>query len=115
MFSRKHRNSEAEAHKRLKKQLFDYGLDTAPGVTVYADPSTHSPGLCGHMINFPRGTGVEANCVECPIGGGALIGILTLRDVREGEELLMDYGERYWQERSQTSVKTKSGDCAGDV
>ena len=115
VFSRKHRNSEAEAHKRLKKQLFDYGLDIAPGVTVYADPSTHSPGLCGHMINDPRGTGVEANCVECPIAGGALIGILTLRDVREGEELLMDYGERYWQARSQTGVKTISRDCAGDV
>ena len=99
-FSRKHRNSEAEAHKRLKKQLFDYALDIAPGVTVYADPSTHSPGFCGHMINDPRGTSAEANCVECPIGGGALIGILTLRDVREGEELLMDYGERYWQARS---------------
>ena len=102
VFSRQHRNYEVEAHKRLKKQLFDYGLDIAPGVTVYADPSTHSPGFCGHMTNDPRGTGVEANCVECPIGGGALIGILTLRDVREGEELLMDYGERYWQERSQT-------------
>ena len=64
VFSRKHRNSEAEARKRLKKQLVDYGLDIAPGVTVYADPSTHSPGLCGHMINDPRSTGVEANCVE---------------------------------------------------
>ena len=52
------------------------------------------------MINDSRGTGAEANCVESPIGGGALIGILTLRDVREGEELLMDYGERYWQARS---------------
>ena len=113
--SGKHRNSEAEAHKRLKKQLIDYGLDIAPRVTVYADPATHSPGHCGHMINDPRGAGVEANCVECPIGGGALIGILTLRDVREGEELLMDYGERYWQERSQTGVKTKSRNCAGDV
>jgi SET domain-containing protein len=115
VFSRQHRNSEAEAHRRLKKQLFDYGLDIAPGVAVYADPSTHSPGLCGHMINDPRGTGAEANCVECPIGGGALIGILTLRDVREGEELLMDYGERYWQARSRTGVKTTSRNCAGDV
>ncbi len=79
VFSRQHRNSEAEAHKRLKQQLVDYGLDIAPGVAVYADPSTHSPGYCGHMINDPRGTGAEANCVECPIGGGALIGILTLR------------------------------------
>ena len=33
VFSRKHRNSEAEAHKRLKQRLFDHGLDIAPGVT----------------------------------------------------------------------------------
>ena len=46
--------------------------------------------------------------LNVPSVAGALIGILTLRDVREGEELLMDNGERYWQERSQTSVKTKS-------
>ena len=44
------------------------------------------------------GTSVEANCVECPIGGGALIGILTLHDVRKGDELLMDYGERYFDQ-----------------
>ena len=115
VFSRHHSNSEAEAHKRLKKQLSDYGLNIAVGVEVYADPSTHSPALCGHMINDPRHTGAAANCVECPIGGGALIAILTLRDVREGEELLMDYGERYWQERRQAGVKTKSNNCTGDV
>ena len=95
--------------------LFDYALDIAPGVAVYADPSQHSPAFCGHMINDPRGTPADANAVECPIGGGALIGILTLRDIAKGEELLMDYGERYWQARSQTGVKTKSRDCAGDV
>ena len=46
MFSRQHRNIEEEAHKRMKKKLFDYALDIAPGVAVYADPSTHSPGFC---------------------------------------------------------------------
>ena len=82
---------------------------------MYADPSTHSPALCGHMINDPRGTRAVANCVECPIGGGALIGILTLRDVREGEELLMDYGERYWQARNQFGGKKKSRNCAANA
>ena len=115
VFSRQHRNYEVEAHKRLKKQLFDYALDIAPGVAVYADPSQHSPAFCGHMINDPRGTPADANAVECPIGGGALIGILTLRDIAKGEELLMDYGERYWRARSQTSVKTKSRNSTGDV
>ena len=67
------------------------------------------------MIKDPLGTAAEANCVECPIGGGALIGMLTLRDIAKGEELLMDYGERYWRARSQTSVKTKSRNSTGDV
>ena len=31
--------------------------------------------------------------LNVPSVDGALVGILTLRDVREGEELLMDYGE----------------------
>ena len=53
--------------------------------------------------------------LNVPSVAGALIGILTLRDVREGEELLMDYGERYWQERHQTDVKTNSRGCVGDV
>ena len=104
VFSRKHRNSEAEAHKRLKKELSGYGLDIAPGVAVYADPSTHSPGFCGHMINDPRGTASGANCIECPIGGGALIGILSLRTVRKGEERSMNYGTGYWQARSKRAV-----------
>ena len=51
------------------------------------------------MINDPRGTASEANCVECPIGGGALVGILTLRMVRTGEELFLNYGEPYWRAR----------------
>jgi hypothetical protein len=67
LFPCQYRNSEAEAQKRLKKELSDYGLDIAPGVAVYADPSTHSPGFCGHMINDPHGTGAEANCVECSL------------------------------------------------
>ena len=101
MFSRRHEHSDVKAHKRLQQQLLDYALDIAPCVTVYADPATHSPGFCGHMINDPRGTASSANCVECPIGGGALIGILSLRTVRKGEELLMNYGKGYWQARSE--------------
>ena len=82
----------------MRKRLKDYGLELG-GVTVYADPATYSPGACGHMINDPRGTANEANCVECPIGRGALVGILSLRMVRKGEELLLKYGEPYWRAR----------------
>ena len=88
LFSRENANHDADANRRLRERLSDYGMEMC-GVTVYADPATYSPGACGHMINDPRGTTSEANCVECPIGVGALIGILTLRVVREGEELLL--------------------------
>ena len=54
------------------------------------------------MIIDPRGTASEANCVECPIGGGALVGILTLRMVRKGEELFLNYGEPYWRARDKS-------------
>ena len=104
LFSREHNNRDADANARLRESLSDYGLEMC-GVTVYGDPAVYSPGACGHMINDPRGTASEANCVECPIGGGALVGILTLRMVRRGEELFLNYGEPYWRARERVSVQ----------
>ena len=101
IFSRKHTNQDVDANRALKKRLSDYGMEMC-GVTVYGDPAVYSPGACGHMINDPRGTASEANCVECPIGGGALVGILTLRMVRKGEELFLNYGEPYWRARDKS-------------
>ena len=108
LLSHKYASRDVDANKRLRELLFDYGMEMY-GVTVYGDPATHSPGACGHMINDPRGTTSEANCVECPIGGGALIGILTLRMVREGEELLLDYGEAYWRARDRNVEQRAQG------
>ena len=99
VLSRKHANCEVDAHKRLREQYSDYALEAAEDVTVYADSATHTPGACGHLINDP-GAPLGANCVECPVGGGVMIGMLTLREVTEGEELLMHYGEAYWRTRA---------------
>ena len=104
LFSRKHANRDVDANRRLRELLSDYGLEVC-GVTVYGDPATYSPGACGHMINDPRGTASEANCVECPIGRGALVGILPLRMVRKGEALLSNYGEPYWRTRGKSVVQ----------
>ena len=90
------------------KRLSDYGLEMC-GVTVYGDPATYSPGACGHMINDPRGTASGANCVESPIGRGALIGILSLRMVRKDEELLLNYGEPYWRPRGRNTAASTRG------
>ena len=102
LFSRKQK--DIDGNVRLRKRLQDYGLEMG-GVTVYGDPTTYSPGACGHMINDPRGTTNGANCVECPIGRGALVGILSLRFVREGEELFLNYGEPYWRARETLEQK----------
>jgi len=93
IFSRKHANYDVDANRKMRQVLWDYGLEMC-GVTVYGDPASHSPGACGHMINDPRGTTSEANCVVCPLVGGALVGIVTLRQVSKGEELFLNYGER---------------------
>ena len=92
----------------MRKRLKDYGLELG-GVTLYADPATYSPGACGHMINDPRGTANKANCVECPIGRGALVGILSLRMARRGEELFLNYGEPYWRSRGRNMERRAKG------
>ena len=60
------------------------------------------------MINDPRGTGGGANCIECPIAGGAVTAILVTKPVRAGEELLMRYGSSYWA-RDETAVGLGKG------
>ena len=101
-------SQDFNGNKRLRKRLEDYGLELC-GVTVYGDPATYSPGACGHMINDPRGTASGANCVESPIGSGALVGILSLRVVRKDEELLLNYGEPYWRARGRNTAASTRG------
>ena len=69
-------------------------------MTIYADPESFSASACGHKINDPLGRTFSANVAECPICGGVVVGMLSLRDIHEGEELFMDYGAAYWEDRS---------------
>ena len=69
------------------------------GVNIYADPESFSAGACGHKINDPLNTTFSANVAECPICGGVVVGMLSLRDINPGEELFMDYGAPYWADR----------------
>jgi hypothetical protein len=46
---------------------------------------------------------------------GALIGILTLRMVRKGEELLLDYGEAYWRARGRNMEHRAQGTLKAKV
>ena len=76
-----------------------FGSDGTPAVVFYGNPAIHSPKMCGHMINDPRGTGCESNCIECPLVGGAITAILITSPVKAGDELLMGYGQPYWKKR----------------
>ena len=100
LFSREGAHQDVQAHMRMKQEYSDYALEISNGVVVYADPTKYSPGACGHKINDPRGASPYANCVECPLGGGIVIAILTTREVKEGEELFLHYGESYWDARA---------------
>lgn len=94
-----HSDTHAECHWAKYKMVgFSGKLATKRDAAVcfYGDPNVHSPEACGHMINDPRGTGGGANCVVCPIAGGAVTAILVTKAVQAGEELLMNYGEAYW-------------------
>lgn len=73
--------------------------DGTPGVMFYGNPEVHPPKMCGHMINDPKGTGRDANCVACPLVGGAVTAILITSPVQQGDELLLKYGPAYWAAR----------------
>ena len=66
---------------------------------AFADPSRHPPHRCGHMLNSPHRTNMQANCVECPLMHGAVTAVCVAQAVAAGEELLIDYGSQYWHDR----------------
>ena len=70
----------------------------------YGDPSVHPPNACGHMINDPRDTCFEANCIECVLCGGIVTAILSTANIAKGSELLMEYGDDYWRSRLETQM-----------
>ena len=80
----------------LLKEWARYGLEL-PGGTIYGDPLIYSPGACGHKINDSFGLATAPNCIECPLCGGAVVGILTTRAIKTGEEIFMSYGNDYWE------------------
>ena len=90
---------QIEVLRRPRDAWCGYALDLPGGVTIYADPGTFSGSACGHKINDNMGVADAPNVIECPLCGGVVIGILSLRDISEGEELFMSYGSDYWRDR----------------
>jgi len=106
----------------LRQDLQDYGLvlDGLPNsglvsfnnmkTTIYGDPTVHRGGELGHFVNdagcltpsssigdyadYLR-TAIEANTIP-HILGMYRVAIVTTRDIRAGEELVMSYGESFW-------------------
>ena len=87
------------ALRSLRESWRDYGLELVGGATIYADPGSFSASSCGHKINDSLGTTFTPNVAECHLCGGIVVGMLSLRDIDQGEELFMDYGAPYWEAR----------------
>lgn len=85
----------------ISYKTLDYMVATGHSdFSVGADPSVHDPCRCGHLCNDYRGTGKRPNAAIMPFFGGIFTSISSLSPIREGEEVLIDYGEGYWRSRS---------------
>jgi hypothetical protein len=98
------RDLETKAVQQLSRDWDDYGLEHPSGCSIFADPYSYTPSKCGHKINDALDTGHTNNCMECFLCHGVVIGILSSRDIKEGEELFMSYGKPYWEERRECLV-----------
>lgn len=68
-------------------------------VCIFGNPDVHYPGACGHLINDAKNSGKRRNCAMCTLLGGVVTAILVLHPIKEGEELLMSYGDGYWNDQ----------------
>jgi|EP00966_Prymnesium_polylepis_P037988 hypothetical protein len=73
-----------------------FGVSDHNAVNIYGNPNEWSPAECGHKINDPKGSGREANCIECTLAGGAVTAIMATSAVKKGEELLIGYRSGFW-------------------
>ena len=72
-------------------------MNGVTGVEFYGDPLRHTREACGHMINDPRGSGLMPNCMTCPLFDGVANVICITTPIQSGHELLLDYGDAYWE------------------
>lgn len=76
-----------------------YKVNLVTGVDFYGDPLRHTCEACGHMINDSRGSGLVPNCMICPLFDGVANVICITNPIKSGHELLLDYGDAYWEGR----------------
>ena len=74
-------------------------MNGVTGVEFYGDPLRHTREACGHMINDPRGSGLMPNCMTCHLFDGVANVICITTPIQSGHELLLDYGDAYWEGR----------------
>ena len=72
--------------------------------SIVADPElVDDPAYLSQYINDVRGPlctdGRPANAEHTTLDDGARVGTLTTRRIEEDEEVLVDYGEAYWEAR----------------
>tara|TARA_B100001094_G_scaffold276656_1_gene284980 strand:+ start:1200 stop:1901 length:702 start_codon:yes stop_codon:yes gene_type:complete len=79
----------------LDKYQFSIG-----NTDILGDPSLYSSGCCGHMVNGGDGP-VKGTCngMVVPLFGGAVLAIVAIVDIEPGTEVLIKYGESYWEDK----------------
>ena len=82
-----------------------YACEPASSPTsIVANPElVDDPAYLSQYINDVRGPlctdGRPANAEHMTLDDGARVGTLTTRRIEEDEEVLVDYGEAYWEAR----------------
>ena len=82
--------------------MLRYAAPSPPDASLRCYPNRY--GNETRFINDVRGTGEEANVAFCtyrtPVTGELAVGVVTTRALKCGEELLVNYGSRFWSDTS---------------
>lgn len=90
----------------------DYAVDINDSYAIVGSPFfNNNPDYAGHLINdgakssstaqsdaiYCRVSALKRNCLFRTLKGDLHLAIVAGRDIKEGEELFVSYGTKYWQ------------------
>jgi hypothetical protein len=97
----------------------------ARAMAIYGDPLLHNdPHFAGHMINDGANCYSEEmveiyDAVSCRRANcqfiGAVGAVISIRDIKAGDEILTHYGSKYWLTLCELEKMSKAAACLPDV